>query len=147
MKWFSGDMEREFERMRQRMEEMFGSLSHSGAATFQSATGWRPALDLYETSNEFIILVDLAGTQPNDVQVVVDSDVVRLSGKRFRPRERNVTRVHHMEIDFGAFSHAVRLPAPVNPDGASSTYRDGFLTIRLPKQVKASGPIKVTADN
>jgi HSP20 family protein len=144
MKLFSDDIEKKFERMRQRMDKMFGSLSPPGAATFQSATGWRPPLDLYETSNELIVLVDLAGTQPKDVQVTVESDVVRVSGNRSRPQERNVIRVHRMEIDFGPFIHAVRLPAPVNPDGASSTYRDGFLSIRLPKQVRASGPVKVT---
>jgi HSP20 family protein len=144
MKWFNDDIEKEFERMRQRMDKMFGSLSPPGEAAFRNTTGWRPLLDLYETSNEFIILVDLAGIQPKDVQVTVDSDVVRLSGNRSRPQERNVIRVHHMEIDFGPFTHAVRLPAPVNSDGASSTYKEGFLTIRLPKQVRASGPVKVT---
>ncbi|UCG11546.1 MAG: Hsp20/alpha crystallin family protein [Deltaproteobacteria bacterium] len=146
MKLFSDDIEKEFERMRLRMEKMFGSLSPPGVTTFQSATGWRPPLDLSETSNEFIILVDLAGTQPKDVEVVVDKDVVRFSGNRSRPSEQKVIRVHHMEIDFGPFSHAVRLPGPVNPDGAGSTYRDGFLTIRLPKQVRASGEVKVTAN-
>ena len=144
MKWFSDDIEKEFERMRQRMDKMFGSLSSPGAATFQTSTGWRPSLDLYETSTEFILLVDLAGIQPKDVQVTVDSDVVRFSGSRSRPQVQNISRVHHMEIDLGPFSHAIRLPAPVNHGGASSTYKDGFLTIRLPKQVRASGAVKVT---
>lgn len=144
MKWFSDDIEKEFELMRQRMDKMFGSLSPLGAATFQGATGWRPLLDLYETPTEFVLLVDLAGIQLKDVQVTVDSDVVRFSGNRPRPQAQNISRVHHMEIDFGPFSHAIRLPAPADLGGASSTYKDGFLTIRLLKQVRASGPVKVT---
>jgi hypothetical protein len=52
MKFFNYAIEKEFERMRQRMKKMFGSLSPPGAAAFQSATGWRPLLDLYETTIE-----------------------------------------------------------------------------------------------
>jgi HSP20 family molecular chaperone IbpA len=48
-----------------------------------------------------------------------------------------------MEIDFGPFNHAVRLPEPVVADTATSSYRDGFLTIRLPKQARVSGSITV----
>jgi len=73
------------------MEKMFWSLSLPGKATLQSTTGWRPLLDLCETPKEFIILVDLAGTQPKDVQVV-DRDVVRFSGNRSRPPEIVVSK-------------------------------------------------------
>ena len=82
MKWFDDEFEKEFERMRQRMERMFGSPSRPGAATVCGDTGWRPSLDLYETSSEFIVLVDLAGMQPKDVEVVVESEIVRISGNR-----------------------------------------------------------------
>ena len=143
MKWFDDEFEKEFERMRQRMERMFGSPSRPGAATICGDTGWRPSLDLYETSEEFIVLVDLAGIQPKDVEVVVESQIVRISGNRCRPQDENLTRVHHMEIDFGPFSQGVRLPSQVDPDGASSTYRDGFLIINLPKQARVSASISV----
>ena len=143
MKWFDDEFEKEFERMRQRMERAFGAPSRPGAATVCGDTGWRPSLDLYETADEFIVLIDLAGIQPQELEVVVESQNVRISGNRCRPRQENVTRVHHMEIDFGPFSHALRLPSQVNPDGASSTYRDGFLMINLPKQVRVSASIVI----
>lgn len=143
MKWFDDEFDKEFERMRQRMERMFGSPSRPGAATVCADTGWRPSLDLYETSGEFIVLVDVAGIQPKEVEVVVESEVVRISGNRCRPQDENLTRVHHMEIDFGPFNHAVRLPSQVDPDSASSTYRDGFLIINLPKKASISASISV----
>lgn len=143
MKWFDDDIEEEFKRMRQRMERMLGPLSRPGAATLCGETDWRPSLDLYETSDEFIVLVAVAGIQPKDVEVVVESEVVRISGNRCRPLDQRVTRVHHMEIDFGPFSHAVRLPGPVDPDAASSTYKDGFLVIHLPKKAKISTAVSI----
>ena len=146
MKWFDDDIDKEFERMRQRMEKMVGSLTRPGAATLCGDTGWRPSLDLYETDEELTLLVDVSGIQPQDVEVVVESEVVRISGNRCRPLDENVSRVHHMEIDFGPFNQAIRLPIPVDPDGASSTYRDGFLVIHLPKKSRISASVSVKAD-
>jgi HSP20 family protein len=146
MKRFDDDIDKEFERMRQRMEKMVGSLTRPGPATLCGDTGWRPSLDLYETDDELTILVDVAGIQPQDVEVVVESGVVRISGNRCRPLDENVSRVHHMEIDFGPFKQAIRLPVPVDPDGASSTYRDGFLVIHLPKKSRISTSVSIKTD-
>lgn len=144
MKWFNDELEREFELMRQRMENILGLGSRAGPTKFLSESGWRPSLDVYETPEEFIVLVSVAGIQPKDVEVMVDRDVLRISGNRLRPVEQKFTRVHQMEIDFGPFNHAIRLPQPVNADAASSTYQDGFLTIRLPKRAEAARPVSVT---
>ena len=57
MKWFDDEIEKEFERMRQRMEKMLGSPSRPGAATLCGDVGWRPSLDLYETDDKLIGLV------------------------------------------------------------------------------------------
>ena len=146
MKWFDDEIEKEFDRMRQRMERMFGSASRPGAATLCGDAGWRPSLNLYETSDELIVLVDLAGIQPKDVEVVVEGEAVRISGNRCRALEENVTRVHHMEIDFGPFSHNFRLPVTIDPEGANSTYRDGFLVINLPKKARVSASISIKSD-
>jgi HSP20 family protein len=144
MKVSDDDPEKDFERMRQHMREKLGALARPGAAAVLSHRGWRPSLDLYETKEEFLVLVDVPGIQPRDVEVVVDRDILRIAGNRCRPVAQGITRVLQMEIDFGPFSHAIRLPEQVNSEAASSTYRDGFLTIRLPKRTKVSGPISIT---
>ena len=144
MKWFDDDLEKDLERVHQHMRQTLGALARPGAAVVLSHRGWRPSLDLYETKDEFIVLVDVPGIRPQDLEVVVDRDTLRISGNRCRPLAQEITRVHQLEIDFGPFSHAVRLPEPVESDRASSIYRDGFLTICLPKRAKGSGPISVT---
>ena len=146
MKWFDDEIEKEFDRMRQRMEKMLGSPSRPGAATLCGDVGWRPSMDLYETSEELIVLVDLAGIKPKEVEVLVEGDAVRLRGKRCRPRDKNINHVHHMEIDFGPFSHSFRLPVPIDPEAASSTYRDGFLVITLPKKARISTSVSIQSD-
>lgn len=138
------DLEKDFDRMRQHMRKKLGALARPGAAVVLSHSGWRPSLDLYETKDEFIVLVDVPGIQPQDVEIVVDRDILRIAGNRCRPLSQGITRVHQLEIDFGPFSHTIRLPEQVNPEAASSIYRDGFLTIRLPKRTRVSGPISIT---
>ena len=143
---FDDEFEKEFEAMRQRMQRMFCSPSRHGTAAICGDTGWQPSLDLHETSAEFIVLMDVAGIQPKDVEVIVESTLVRISGNRCRPQDEKVTRVHHMEIDFGPFSRVLRLPSQVDPDAASSTYREGFLVINLPKKARSSASISVETD-
>jgi HSP20 family protein len=144
MKVSDDDREKDFERMGQRMRDKLGALAGPGAAVILSHRGWRPSLDLYETREEFLVLVDVPGMQVQDLEVVVDRDILRIAGNRCRSVGQDITRVLQMEIDFGPFSHAIRLPEPVNSEAASSTYREGFLTIRLPKRTKVSGPISIT---
>ncbi|UCG13175.1 MAG: Hsp20/alpha crystallin family protein [Deltaproteobacteria bacterium] len=100
-------------------------------------SGWRPFLDLYETEQDLVVLVELAGMQADDVEINVGRERVQLRGNRCRPSEHKVTRVHHMEIEFGPYDQMIALPEPVDPNGSTSTYRDGFLIIRLPKEVKS----------
>ena len=100
--------------------------------------GWRPAWDVYETENDLIVLVEMAGMQQENLEINVDRKRLLLRGSRCRPTEHEVKRIHHMEIDFGACHLVISLPEPIEPNGLSSTFRDGFLLIRLPKVVKRS---------
>jgi len=80
----------------------------------------------------------MAGIKRDDVEIKVDRDRVQLRGDRCRPSEHAVTRIHHMEIDFGPYHQIIALPERVEPKGASLTYREGFVLTRLPKEVKSA---------
>ena len=97
--------------------------------------GWRPSWDLYETEEDLIMLVEMAGIVKKDMEINVGRERVELRGNRCQPSEREVTRIHHMEIDFGPYHQIITLPEPVDPNGATVTYRDGFILMRLPKEV------------
>jgi HSP20 family protein len=103
-------------------------------------------VDLYETSEKLIVLVDIAGIEVKEVEVVVDGKSLRIAGKRYRPLKEQVTRIHHMEIDFGVFRHSFGLPVRVDPEKASSSYRDGFLIINLPKKARISTSVSIQSD-
>ena len=93
---------------------------------------WRPPTDVYETESGVVVKVEIAGIRDEDLEAVVQGDLLLISGTRTDSSERRA--YHQMEIPFGKFSVGVELPASVNTEGANAEYKDGFLTIYLPKE-------------
>lgn len=94
---------------------------------------WRPATDIYETENELMVLVEIAGTDENDFSISMDRNVLTIQGVRSSPVEER-RAVHQMEIPFGEFTVEIAFPMEVDLDHVSATYNNGFLKIVLPKQ-------------
>lgn len=132
------DMQDQMERM---MEEMAQHLSRSFSP--RSASGFAPPMDLYETPEEIVILVEMAGMRSEEIQVVVDRGVLRIFGVRTSPVCDPRRRVHQMEIDFGPFERRVRIRVPVDEERIQAVYRDGFLMIRVPKSPEVSREVPI----
>lgn len=92
---------------------------------------WSPPTDMYDTEQAYIVRVEIAGMRDQDIDVVVDNNILTISGNRTDIPERRA--YHQMEIRFGKFSTAVALPEAVGVDDAVAEYKDGFLTVTLPK--------------
>lgn len=101
------------------------------APTTDSAR-WRPNVDVYESRDAVIVVVELAGVTPDQIEVVVEGRRLFISGTRTPASRRDTRRIHHLEIPHGRFHIAVELPVPVEPGGADASSRDGMLEITLP---------------
>jgi len=93
---------------------------------------WRPQTDVYETSENVVARIEVAGLRDEDVEAVVQDNLLLVRGERLDTSERRA--YHQMEIPFGKFIVEIELPVSVITDGASAEYKDGFLTITLPKE-------------
>jgi len=106
---------------------------------FYPNENWTPNVNLYETHNSYLVCVDLAGVDKEKIDVEVIDQRLKLRGARavptFDPPEpaSEKIRVHLMEIDHGAFTREVEIPADANRQMISATYRNGLLWIELPK--------------
>ena len=98
---------------------------------------WRPPTDVYETEESFIVKVEIAGMREEDIEVAVENNILLVSGNRADTPERKAY-YHQMEIQSGKFEIAVELPAPIDVEKAGAEYKDGFLTVNLPKHVTTS---------
>jgi len=92
---------------------------------------WHPATDLFETPDEYIIKVEIAGMKEEDFLVSVEGATVLVAGQR--PLVNPEGAFHRLEIPYGDFSTTVEIPHDIRREGIEAVYQNGFLTIRLPK--------------
>lgn len=92
-----------------------------------------PALDVYTTPEAMIAKVALPGVKPEDVDVTVGDDVVTISGAFKEERETTDAGYIHKELSQGKFSRSFSLPTAIRADAAKAEFKDGLLTLTLPK--------------
>ena len=102
---------------------------------------WQPPTDLYETADEFVVRVEVAGMRHAEFLVSLDKHTLMVRG--VRQLENAHRAFYRMEISSGEFLSVVDLPGPVEQERIEAEYDDGFLTITMPKsrpsQVDVSG--------
>jgi len=96
---------------------------------------WRPPTDVYETEDQIVVLMEIAGVRQDDFSIVLRDRRLTMGGVRLDPEpERGERRAYHqMEAPFGEFRSDVDLPGPVDEERITAEYRQGFLRVTLPK--------------
>lgn len=128
---------RELMNIQERMNRLFGDLgAQSPAADGELATAtWSPAVDIYETPQEIVMLADLPDLKQEDIQVSVDRDRLLLRGARTLPADVKREHYHRIERAYGAFARVFTLPPNVDLERIRADYsRNGVLKITLPKR-------------
>jgi HSP20 family protein len=100
-------------------------------------TGWAPALDVHEDKDSFSIRVELPGMRREDIEVSLQDGALVISGERKEEKVTEGTEVHRQERFYGRFSRALTLPSAVAGDKVKAQYKDGILTVTLPKAEEA----------
>lgn len=94
---------------------------------------WQPAIDVYETDREVVVLVELAGIKEAEIEVTVHNGVLTIRGER-KDIKQGIKRTYsQMEILWGPFERDITLPANVNVDQIKAFYEAGILEVVLPK--------------
>jgi HSP20 family protein len=94
-------------------------------------------VDLFETDREVVVKASLPGVKPQDVEVSVTGDSLTIRGESRHEEKVEEENYFRQEIRYGAFARVVPLPSAVRVDGAEAAYRDGVLTVTLPKAEEA----------
>jgi HSP20 family protein len=131
----------EFEDLETGLRRMFGDTFATDFAA--QPVGWMPAVEISETTDNIIITAELPGMTEKNVQVEFEDDTLVLRGEKSEERkEGNGDKKFHLyERTYGAFRRSFTLPRIVNADKVSAEFKNGVLTITLPKtaQAKAKG--------
>jgi HSP20 family protein len=90
--------------------------------------------ELEETGKDIVVRIELPGMDKDDCQIRIEGNVLYLSGEKRFERETKESTYHVMERAYGAFRRTIPLPRNVNIDKAEANFKNGVLTVRLPKQ-------------
>ena len=108
----------------------------AGMGVMPPNRAWVPAVDVYETEKEVVVLVDAAGVKQESLDIILYKDLLRIVGLREGESGSRSRKFYQMEIAYGTFERVLRLPSAVESDGAVASYKNGLLYITLPKTRK-----------
>jgi HSP20 family protein len=115
----------------------------------QSAlTTWAPAVDIYETENELVLKADLPDINEKDLDIQVENNMLTIRGERKFEQKVNEDNFLRIERTYGSFSRSFSLPNTVNNEAIKADYRNGVLTVELPKRAEAKPKqVKINVTN
>jgi HSP20 family protein len=130
---------RELQDMSQRLNQIFTRPFDGLGSGRQLLTvaEWSPAVDVSETDGEYVIKAELPEVKKEDVKVTMEDGVLTLEGERKQEKEEKGKRYHRIERSYGSFMRSFELPDNVDTSKAKAEYKDGMLTLSLPKSEKA----------
>lgn len=98
---------------------------------------WTPALDAFEDKDKYVVSVEVPGMKKEDIHVTVHDGVLTISGERKSEKDVKEGTVHRTERFYGKFSRSISLPAAVKSDKVLASYKDGVLSVEVPKADEA----------
>jgi HSP20 family protein len=123
--------------LRQEMDRLWELTFPGRTASF--FTGWTPALDLYDADDRLVAKVELPGMRREDIEISYQEGVLNLTGERAPEAAQQGKEIqpYRTERFSGKFQRSLALPVPVQVDGIQATYKDGILTVEMPKSEEA----------
>jgi HSP20 family protein len=118
-------------------DETFRGPSGESDDNWVLGGSWAPAVDIYEHEGNVVLMAELPGIDPKDVDVRVESNVLSLRGKRELASEVEREDYHRVERAYGSFSRSFALPSAVDTDKIKAEFKDGVLQVTLPQKEEA----------
>jgi HSP20 family protein len=129
--------------LRDEIDRLFESPLADWTRSSRVFSGWSPALDLHEDADKFTVTVELPGMKKDEIDISLHDGGLSISGERKTDNKFENAGVYRSERYVGRFQRTVQLPARVAADRVSAQYKDGVLTVTLPKSEEAK-PKQIT---
>ena len=121
---------REIDTIRRQFDQMFDSVAGDNAM-------WTPAIELKDIGNEFVLRAQLPGIDAKDLDVQVTKDAVSLSGEHRQENRSEENGFFRSEFRYGKFQRVIPLPTEVQNDTVKAEFKEGILSLTLPKVEQA----------
>lgn len=124
-------------------QDSVNRIFSEGAAT----RPWTPSVDIKETENEITLIADVPGVDQKDLEIKIEDGTLTLKGERKFEEEKKGEGYHRIERGYGSFVRCFSIPDSVDPEKVKASYKNGVLTVHLPKkEVAKPRTVKVSVD-
>jgi len=113
-------------------EEMFGQLFGSPSKPASSPSGTLP-LDIFEREGNLMIRASVPGIDPKELEIQIENNVLTIRGEAHHEGESKEDKIYRREVSYGSFSRSVRLPEGLNIESVDAEFKNGLVTISLPR--------------
>lgn len=127
------DPSRDLTDIQTQMNRLFDNFLGQPTPSAAMERVWAPAVDMYETQNEVVVSAELPGLNEKDIHLSITGDLLAIQGERQWSDDAKDGGHYRRERWFGKFERTLSLPMPVETGRVKATYRDGVLTVKLPK--------------
>lgn len=123
--------------LRDELDRLFENPLSELARGSQLLRAWNPAVDLYEDADNLILKAELPGMKKEEIEVSLHDGALKISGERKSEKKNEDTQARRSERFVGVFHRSITLPVGVKADKVDAKYKDGILTVTLPKAEEA----------
>ena len=127
---------RQASALQQHLERFLGNTTETHSEE-SNLTSWAPAVDIHETEQELVLKADLPGTKPEELDIRVENNILTIGGERKFDKQANENNYLRVERSYGSFTRSFSLANTVNTDAIKADYKNGVLTLRVPKREEA----------
>ena len=138
--WGFGNLQKDMERLFDRM-----GMAEWELPAMRTLGDFTPTLDFAENKDAFVVKAEIPGMDPQDITVALENQMLTLKGEKRLEKEEKDEHYHRMERTYGTFARTVRLPIAVDGSKVTAAFKNGLLTVTLPKAPGAKGstiPVK-----
>jgi HSP20 family protein len=130
---------------KQEMDRMLERVFEGKWDELPAVGDWAPSMDISETKDSLVAKVEAPGMDQKDIQISLQENLLTIKGEKKQEKEEKDERYHRVERSYGSFTRSVRLPVGVDASRVTATFKNGLLTVTMPKTPAAKGttiPIK-----
>ena len=131
--------------LKQEMDRVLDRFFEPQWSELLTGGDWAPSLDVSETKDAFIVKVEVPGIDAKDINVSLQENLLTIRGEKRQEKVEKDERYHRVERSHGAFTRTVRLPVAVDGGTVGAGFKNGLLTVTLPKMPETKGtaiPVK-----
>lgn len=124
----------EMETMRRQMDQIFDEMV---GVNCEAQKTWKPAVEIQDTEDKVILRAEIPGVEGKDLDIRVTREAVAIAGEHRYEKKASSGGYFHTEFRYGKFQRVIALPVAVQNDQVQAEFKDGILTLTLPKVTEA----------